>query len=114
MTVVNLRDYPGKGYAKTLPDDVVRVDRPTRWGNPFKAGDPDPAWCNHMSQWSLFGGWVRHPLDRAGAIYHYRLWLLQELKRDPDFLEPLRGKDLGCWCRPLLACHADVIEEMLR
>jgi hypothetical protein len=26
-----------------------------------------------------------------------------------EFLSPLRGKDLGCWCPLNLACHADVL-----
>jgi hypothetical protein len=43
----------------------------------------------------------------------YRCWLDQRLKEDPDFIEPLRGYNLGCFCPPELACHADVILEFL-
>jgi len=31
---------------------------------------------------------------------------------DKPPLEPLRGKRLGCWCKPL-PCHGDVIVELL-
>ena len=33
------------------------------------------------------------------------------LKKLPDWLEPLRGKDLVCWCAPE-ACHADVLLKL--
>ncbi len=32
---------------------------------------------------------------------------------DPDFLEPLRGHNLGCFCSLDLPCHADVMLEFL-
>jgi len=70
--------------------DVI-IDRRSRWGNPFK---------------------ISNLATREGVIDRYRHWLEGILADDPDFLEPLRDKRLGCWCRPL-ACHGDLIVEML-
>ncbi len=82
-TVVNLRDNP------TGPD-VVRIDRQTMWGNPFR---------------------VSPTLTQEDAIDTYRNWLMCR----PDLLGAvpmLRGKRLACWCSPL-ACHGDVLAGLL-
>lgn len=49
---------------------------------------------------------------REEVIELYRVWLRNFLKHTPDYLEPLRGKTLGCVCKPL-PCHGDVIVESL-
>lgn len=51
-------------------------------------------------------------MARPHVLHHYRIHLLDRLRSDPGFLEPLRGKVLGCWCKPL-PCHGDVIVELL-
>lgn len=82
--VVNLRRRP--------PGDVARIDRLTKYGNPFKVG-------------------IHGDRDACLALYRtYIRWVLDNI--DADFLEPLRGRVLGCWCKPL-ACHGDVIAELL-
>jgi hypothetical protein len=43
----------------------------------------------------------------------YEKWLNQQLEKDPSFLEPLRGHDLGCFCPPTEACHADILLRKL-
>lgn len=95
--VVNMREFPLVDGRRELPDDVVYVGRQVRrqpgspWGNPYVEG--------------------RHG-SRDEVIALFRAWLVEILARDPDFLEPLRGKRLACWCAPL-ACHADVIAELI-
>lgn len=93
--VVNLRDFPvrialgpsGKfTRGRHLPPDMVRIDRRTRWGNPFTVKES----------------------GRDLAIALYREWV----GVNPTFLEPLRGKRLACWCAPL-PCHGDVIAELI-
>ena len=101
--VVNLRTFwrpagrlargPARGHVLDLPPDVVRIDRATRWGNPYRIG-AYPAF------------------DRGEVIVAYRAWLARQLVDDPAFLEPLRGKRLGCWCAPE-PCHGDVIAELI-
>ena len=62
-----------------------------KWGNPFREDEYGLARCLEL----------------------YRAWLLGKLVSNPDFLEPLRGKDLVCFCRLDRPCHADIIIEML-
>lgn len=71
-------------------DYDVLIDRTTKWGNPYKVGVDG---------------------NRNEVIEKYRNYLLnnKELLND---IEELRGKTLGCWCKPN-ACHGDVIKEIL-
>lgn len=75
-------------HLKRQPYDV-RIDRATKWGNPFRIG-PDGT--------------------REEVIEKYREWI----KTRPDLLaslHELKGKRLGCWCKPQ-ACHGDVLAEL--
>jgi len=75
-----------------MPPNTVYVGRPTRWGNPY----------------SLTDG-----LSRDECIRNYEVWLTFELVDRPDLLEPLRDKDLACWCPLNKPCHADVLLKFL-
>jgi len=72
----------------------VYIGRPSVWGNPFshKPGT--------LAQFMV--------ADRDEAIAKYE----EYLRGRPDLIrlakETLRGKVLGCWCKPL-ACHGDVL-----
>ena len=72
-----------------MPKDGIYVGRPTKWGNPFK---------------------ISAAVSRAKAVARYedRLRKMPAKQRGP-FLEPLRGKSLGCWCPLDEPCHADVL-----
>ena len=72
------------------PPDAVLVDRTTEWGNLFKIGRDG---------------------TRAEVIAKYEALVHQAICQNPDWLAPLRGKDLICWCFPK-ACHADVLLRM--
>lgn len=53
--------------------------------------------------------------DRDEVIAKYRAWFNAKVQTDPQFrreVESLRGKTLGCFCKPQ-ACHGDVIVEWL-
>ena len=71
------------------PCDVL-ITRPGDWGNPFVMGvdgTREEVVAKHLA-------WIKkHP---------------QLLKR----LGELKGKRLGCWCRPLL-CHGDNYVELI-
>lgn len=111
--VVNLRDFRSRAwpFGGKLPDDVMVIDRRSRWGNPFVIGQPDLAWCNQTVRLAMHGI-ESGPLDRDGVLYHFRLYAIDRLMREPDWLEPLRGNRLACWCAPS-PCHGDVIVELL-
>jgi hypothetical protein len=49
--------------------------------------------------------------NRKEVIRKYREYLLSS----PELLAKLpeiRGKALGCWCKPKLSCHGDVLVEL--
>ena len=85
--VINIRD------SREIPGepDVVRIDRATKWGNPFVIGKDR---------------------TRAEVIAKYRAWLWRQIRagRIPlNELAALDGKRLACWCRPEKPCHGDVL-----
>lgn len=70
------------------------IDRRTIFGNPFKIGKD----CT-----------------REESIARYRAMFYRLIKNSKSFKEQvlaLKGKRLGCWCKPK-PCHGDVIVEYL-
>lgn len=55
---------------------------------------------------------VSKNLPRGEAIRMYREHIIQKIKTGEADLESLRGKTLGCWCKPE-GCHGDVLIELL-
>lgn len=91
-----------------MPEGAVYVGRPSRWGNPWKAGS---------TGWTVEpGGWINRephpPLTVAQAIESYR----NSIEHDPGQIAVIRaefaGKDLVCWCPLDQPCHADVLLEI--
>ena len=92
-----------KGKEKTKVVNIkfstfdVYIGRGSMWGNPFSFSP-----SSHD---------VEYVKDREEAIESYKKYILSR----PDLLkqlEQLRGKILGCHCKPL-ACHGDVLVEIL-
>lgn len=53
--------------------------------------------------------------SRGETLARYRAYFTDRLATDPTFrarVEALRGKRLGCFCKPAV-CHGDVIAEHL-
>lgn len=95
---VNWRHAGGK-----KPANTVYVGRPSKWGNPFRIGEP---LGNHFPG---LEGTVR---DAAHAVElftrHTKPNGLYPL--DPGTVaHELRGRDLACWCPVGQPCHADVL-----
>ena len=59
------------------------------WGNPYKIGVDG---------------------DRERVVRLYREMVSQDVELQRRIKEKLRGKVLGCWCKPL-KCHGDVLVE---
>lgn len=81
-----------KGWRK--PPNTVVVARPSKWGNPFP---------------------VKYKGGELGAVILYKQWLLGTPEGGRVLTEArteLRGKNLACWCREDLACHADLLIEI--
>ena len=84
-----------------MPMNTIYVGRRTIWGNPFKANDKE------------WGGEMLKPATLAVMFEIYA----KEFQRDEpriyrEWLKPLRGRDLACWCKPSEPCHADVLLEL--
>lgn len=89
-----------KGWRK--PAGAVVVSRPSKWGNPWRVGDPHPDPDE--------GGRAIRDLAEAVALFelHAGPLGLYELDRE-ELRRELCGRDLACWCRPSAACHANVL-----
>jgi hypothetical protein len=85
MKVVNIR---------VEPYDVF-IGRGSKWGNPY----------SHIPN-----SGAPFPVDsREDAIRAYSYWILEQ----PELLTAakieLRGKVLGCYCKPIYPCHGDIL-----
>lgn len=75
------------------PPGSVIVSRPTRWGNLFRVG--------------VLGS------TAEDVVELFRAYAIDRSANDPSWLEPLRGRDLACWCpEDARHCHADVLLEL--
>lgn len=109
-----------------MPPNTVKVDRTTRWGNPFRDSENGrivatvqlangmlmmvPDWWTAAATVQLYEQW----LTGQQLLDPYRPWpphivvKREQLRPVPD-LAPLRGKHLACWCKQGSACHAGVL-----
>lgn len=91
-----------------MPENTVRVDRSTIWGNPFivsptaRAGSRSGATfiCVPTVEDAVecYREMLVAPGDTADALR--------------GALPTLRGKNLACWCKLGTPCHADVLLEI--
>ena len=70
-----------------IPTGAIYVGRPSSWGNPFSKG------------------------SKEKNIADFREYAEKRKKREPEWLKPLKGKNVVCWCSPS-GCHGDVIIEL--
>lgn len=103
MTPQRIQRKRSKGWR--MPEGVVYVGRPTRWGNPFRMGLVTPP----VERYDPALVFVR---DRDHAVRLYRRWLFGSANRVADLTPELAGKDLACWCPLGQPCHADVLLEI--
>ena len=85
--IYNLKHDPD-----ALKQGAVRIDRQTKWGNPFRVGE-------HGTR------------DQVIALYQKDLW--KRIRSDEislTDLAALNGKDMACHCSPK-ACHGDVLSR---
>ena len=77
-----------------MPENTVSVTRPGKWGNPFSVGKTSKD-------------------DLAFSVQIYWRWLREIQSEQPEkfkaLIEPLKGKNLACWCAIGEPCHADAL-----
>lgn len=94
-----------------MPDGAKSVTRPGRWGNPFRVGHPMDDDGHPIPEYLDWPGAKR--MTAADAVRCFRTYARGRLQEEPDWLEPLRGADLACYCAEGAEhCHADVLLEL--
>lgn len=81
-----------------MPPNTVKVDRTTKWGNPFRVGQKNP--------YGTITKDVRH------SYMLYVGFAPQNEKLVAAARAELSGKNLACWCRLGESCHADVLLKL--
>ena len=79
-----------------MPANTLKVDRTTRWGNPFtivECGSAAIAVAQH-------GRWMRGEIAAPGGV--------EPPSRDV-LRSALAGRHLACWCPLNGPCHADLL-----
>lgn len=79
-----------KGWRK--PEGSVVVTRSSRYGNPFKIGDPNTDGT---------------PMSREDVCQRFEAEALPRISRED--MEFLRGRDVVCFCRLEDMCHGDIL-----
>ena len=96
-----------------MPPNTVKVDRSSRWGNPFIIGKVAQASrLGKHAQTALVGKLVR---DREHAIALFKQWISGPSEVAAEWrgsVNELRDKNLACWCPLDGPCHADLLLEL--
>ncbi len=79
-------------HLKKEPYDVY-IGRPSKWGNPYSHKE------GTLAEFKV--------QNRAEAIEKYEKYLLENETLFNSLIE-LKGKTLGCWCKPN-KCHGDIL-----
>ena len=79
-----------------MPANTLKVDRTTRWGNPFTIADCGSA----QVAVAQHGRWMRGEIAAPGGV-------------EPPPIEAIRaalaGHHLACWCALNGPCHAELL-----
>lgn len=85
-----------------MPPDTAKVDRTTRWGNPFVIGkDGTREECIALYRRCV-----------AANSATTRKDVLASRALVAEHVGELKGKNLACWCPLDGPCHADVLIEL--
>jgi hypothetical protein len=82
-----------------MPPNTVKVDRSTRWGNPYtpdESGSMAEAVARH-------GRWLRGELAAPDG---------RPAPSPEEIRGALGGRDLACWCPLDGPCHADLLLKL--
>lgn len=91
-----------------MPPNTVSVCRPGLYGNPYKVGEDGTAQeCVDKFRTAVESGdlldWISDHFTNSDGSDHWEI---------EQYLYPLRGKDLACWCKKGDPCHGDVLLEL--
>jgi hypothetical protein len=105
MKPIRVQLRRAKGWR--MPPNTVKVDRTTRFGNPFRAasGCTTADAVRHYTY--LLGGYIC--LSSSPSIDEQRTYLKMLKAEKAKGWPALRGKNLACWCPLDKPCHADIL-----
>jgi hypothetical protein len=85
-----------------MPPNTVKVDRTNKtFGNIFTVG------CNPSHFSAVLPSTCETTAEAVECFRYYAAtWMAIT---DGRWIEPLKGKNLACWCRPGEPCHVDVL-----
>jgi hypothetical protein len=88
-----------------MPANTSKVDRSTKWGNPFKVGEIA---VHPVSKKRL------QVTSKEAAISLFALYLRtgNGTELAASARRELKGINLACWCKDGYACHADVLLQV--
>ena len=89
-----------------MPPNTVKVDRSTRWGNPYKLADYPAVMPDSEKRAHAIDCFRKRLLGQVEAPFTLMKITAEDVRRE------LRGKDLACWCAEGEACHGDVLLEV--
>lgn len=92
-----------------VPPHTKVVSRTTRWANPWVVRSDETGW---YLQDGRCGRVVRVGSEadaRELALIYFEEWVQPQASL---VRQQLRGWNLACWCKPSMACHADVLLEI--
>lgn len=122
-----------------MPPNTVKVDRSTKWGNPFDFRRSEYCWAalsfgcrgdaagRQEASVRAFKQWIDPPFGRQTIEMTEQPKMFaaggKECPLGPaikagaapsrrEIRDALRGKNLGCWCKIGSPCHADVLLEL--
>lgn len=71
--------------------------RPSRFGNPFRIGDPDPGWPDEI-------------MDRSRTLRNFISYIEDHPEIVEDFKEAIKCVEyVACWCKENEDCHVDIL-----
>ena len=85
-----------------MPENTIYVGRPSKWGNPFVFAD-------QFREGK--GETIVETRDEAIEKFEnvIRFWKQHYPEQYEQYIAPLRGKNLACWCPSDKKGHADVL-----
>lgn len=100
-----------------MPLNTVYVGRGSKYGNPYKVLN----WHSGYRVKNEFNGSLSKAIysteeeATARACHLYEFYLRRKYQGAAlyEFIAPLKGKDLACWCALDKQCHADVLLRMV-
>jgi len=88
-----------------MPDNTVSVCRPGLYGNPYRVGtDGDAKECVAK---------FRADIENGDILEHLKMQFpKRNFKTVGEWLKPLKGKSLACFCKEGSDCHGDILLEL--